>query len=110
MSIKDIIKNGAELLLILGVLVIPALADTNITSGKDLLGNPITTFNGLPESTKSGILLVTGLVFLGALICVIYGIATAVGKTTTGSSSQDAKMRNEGVTGLLTLMSRYPLG
>jgi len=73
------------------------------TSPKDIIGDPIKTFNNLPESTRSGILLVTGLVFLGALLCVIYGIMIATGKSTIGATSSDAKMRSEGISGLLTI-------
>ena len=57
----------------------------------------------MPDSTRTGILLVTGLVFLGALLCVIYGIMIATGKATVGASSTDAKMRSEGIGSLLTI-------
>jgi len=80
-----------------------AAAAGNVTSTKDIIGDPIQTFNGLPDSTKNGILLVTGLVFLGALICVVYAILISIGKTTLGSTSSDAKMRSEGVGALLTI-------
>ncbi len=90
-------------ILLLNVLAIPVSAVSNITSAKDLIGNPITTFNGLPDSVKSGIWLVTGLIFLGCLIAVVYGIFISVGKSAYGATSQDAKMRNEGVSGIITI-------
>lgn len=92
------------LLFVSSVFLSPALAASgNITAPKDLLGDPIATFNGLPDSTRSGILLVTGLVFLGALLCVIYGVLVAVGKTTVGETTQNAKIRNEGVSAILII-------
>ncbi len=90
-------------MLILSLLALPVMAVSNITSAKDLIGNPITTFNGLPDSVKSGIWLVTGLIFLGCLIAVVYGVFISVGKSAYGATSQDAKMRNEGVSGIITI-------
>lgn len=86
------------------MLAFPAVAATGTaTNPKDIIGNPVSTFNSLPDSTRSGVLLVTGLVFLGALLCVIYAIMVAVGKSTIGASSSDAKMRSEGIGSLLTI-------
>lgn len=99
MNLKSIIK----ICFVLCLLAVPAMAAGNVTSTKDIIGDPIATFNGLPDSTKNGILLVTGLVFLGALICVVYAILISVGKTTYGATSSDAKMRSEGVGALLTI-------
>jgi hypothetical protein len=80
-----------------------AAAAGTATSNKDIIGNPIQTFNNLPDSTRNGILLITGLVFLGALIAVIYGIMVATGKASMGSTSSDAKMRSEGIGAILTI-------
>ncbi len=91
-------------LLVLLMLAGPSLADTGkVTGGKDLLGDPYATFNSLPDSVRNGILMVTGLVFLGALLCVIYAILIGVGKTTVGQTTQDAKIRNEGVSSLIVI-------
>ncbi len=90
-------------MLAFSVLALPVSAVSNITSAKDLIGNPVSTFNGLPDSVKNGIWLVTGLIFLGCLIAVVYGIFISVGKSAYGATSQDAKMRNEGVSGIITI-------
>lgn len=90
--------------IVISLLAMPAAAAVgNATSGKDLIGNPFTTFNSLPDSTRNGILLVLGLVFLGALIAVVIGIMTAIGKASLGTTSQDAKMKSEGVGALLSI-------
>ncbi len=100
MRLRPILK----ICFVLCLLALPALAATgNATNPKDIIGDPIKTFNNLPDSTRSGILLVTGLVFLGALLCIIYGIMIAAGKSTIGASSSDAKMRSEGIGSLLTI-------
>lgn len=89
---------------LVNMLVMPAMAATGTaTSPKDIIGNPIDTFNKLPDSVRSGILMITGIVFLGTLICLGYGIMVAVGKTSIGASSSDAKMRSEGVSSLLVI-------
>jgi len=89
---------------LVNMLVMPALAAAgNATSPKDIIGDPIKTFNSLPDSTRSGILLITGIVFLGTLLCLAYGIMVAVGKSSIGASSSDAKMRSEGVSSLLVI-------
>lgn len=90
-------------MLAFSVLALPVSAVSNITSAKDLIGNPVSTFNGLPDSVKNGIWLVTGLIFLGCLIAVVYGVFISVGKSAYGATSQDAKMRNEGVSGIITI-------
>ena len=102
MKLKPILKICFVLCVLL---IMPALAAATgtATSPKDIIGDPIKTFNNLPDSTRTGILLVTGLVFLGALLCVIYGIMIATGKATVGASSTDAKMRSEGIGSLLTI-------
>ena len=85
-------KIISSILLILMMAGTAMAAVGNATSGKDLIGNPFTTFNNLPDSTRNGILLVLGLVFLGALIVVVIGIMTAIGKASLGTTSQDAKI------------------
>lgn len=95
-----------KIVIVIMLLIMPSVAMAaagNATSAKDIIGDPIKTFNNLPESTRSGILLVTGLIFLGALLAVIYGIMIATGKTVLGGSSSDAKMRSEGIGSLLTI-------
>jgi hypothetical protein len=92
--------------IILALLFLPGIAAAatgNATSAKDLIGNPFTTFNSLPDSTRNGIMLVLGLVFLGALVAVVIGILTAIGKASLGTTSQDAKMKSEGVGALLSI-------
>lgn len=97
-------KSIFYVFIVLNILALPAMAATgNASSAKDLIGNPFTTFNSLPDSTRNGIMLVLGLVFLGALICVVIGIMAAIGKSAIGTTSQDAKMKSEGVTGLLSI-------
>jgi hypothetical protein len=104
MVINKRLKSIIQICLVICLMVVPAMAATgNATSGKDLIGNPFTTFNSLPDSTRNGILLVLGLVFLGALIAVIIGIMTAIGKASIGTTSQDAKMKSEGVGALLSI-------
>jgi hypothetical protein len=98
---EKIINSIIMLLLILPMVAMAATG--NASSAKDLIGNPFTTFNSLPDSTRNGIMLVLGLVFLGALIAVVIGIMTAIGKASLGTTSQDAKMKSEGVTGLISI-------
>ncbi len=100
MSIKYLVLLA---MLAVSLLAVPVSAVSNITSAKDLIGNPVSTFNGLPDSVKNGIWLVTGLIFLGCLIAVVYGVFISVGKSAYGATSQDAKMRNEGVSGIITI-------
>jgi hypothetical protein len=103
MNPKTILKISMMLCILLIMPALAAAATGTATSPKDIIGDPIKTFNNLPDSTRTGILLVTGLVFLGALLCVIYGIMIATGKATVGASSTDAKMRSEGIGSLLTI-------
>lgn len=68
-------KNNNSIIASILLLSMEAMAATgNASSAKDLIGNPFTTFNSLPDSTRNGIMLVLGLVFLGALIAVVIGL------------------------------------
>jgi F0F1-type ATP synthase membrane subunit c/vacuolar-type H+-ATPase subunit K len=96
-----------SLLIVSSILIVPVMADDSsgkIANTKDLLGNPLAAFNSLPSNLRNDILLISGLLFAGALLCIAYGIVIAIGKQTVGKTTKDAKMRSEGFSDLFTII------
>jgi hypothetical protein len=104
MRLKELNKFVIPAMVLL-MLALPVLADsTNITSGKDLIGNPYQTFNGLPDSVKGGVKLILGIAAIGALVAIAIGILVAVGKISVGKTTQNAKMGHDGVTTIIIIV------
>jgi divalent metal cation (Fe/Co/Zn/Cd) transporter len=95
MKLKPIFK----IVCVLCLLAMPAFAaeQTNISSLRDIIGNPVTVFNGLEPSTKSIISWTLGLMLLVLAICVVVGVSSNTAKTAVGKKTQNAKLSTSGI-------------
>lgn len=69
-----------------------------ITTLPEIIGNPITVFNGLDVGSRTTITWALGLLILALAICVIVGVSKNTIKSSIGSNTKDAKMSTEGIT------------
>ena len=93
-KIINAIMRLALFMLAATVFLKPAAA---IKTLPELIGNPITVFNGLPESSQTTLIWFLGLLALTLIICVFIGISKNIIKTSVGGSTQDAKLSTGGI-------------
>jgi len=95
MKLKQIVK----ICIVLCLLAMPALGaeQMNISSLRDIIGDPVTVFNGFEPSTQSIISWTLGLMLLVLAICVVVGVSSNTAKTAFGKKTQNAKMSTSGI-------------
>lgn len=69
-----------------------------ITTLPEIIGNPITVYNGLDVGSRTTITWALGLLILALAICVIVGVSKNTIKSSIGSNTKNAKMSTEGIT------------
>lgn len=102
--------SAAIFILMILPMISTAATPQKATTARDIIGNPVDTFNQLPPNVRSAILLVTGLLFLGAMICVVYATLASIGKTTIGTTHHNAKMKSQGIESLILIVAVVFIG
>ncbi len=93
--ISAILRLASPVLMV--ILFLPNRAAA-ITTLPEMIGNPITVFNGLDAGTRTTVTWALGLLVLALAICVVVGVSKNTIKTSIGSNTKDAKMSTAGIT------------